>query len=67
MDYNVTYSIFYGLLVGILTFLGDLIESIFKRDVGVKNSGELIPGHGGLLDRFDGYFLVIPFCYLSIN
>ena len=67
MDYNVTYSIFYGLLVGILTFLGDLIESIFKRDVGVKDSGKLIPGHGGLLDRFDGYFLVIPFCYLSIN
>ena len=67
MNYNVTYSIIYGLMIGILTFLGDLIESIFKRDVGVKDSGKLIPGHGGLLDRFDGYFLVIPFCYLSIN
>tara|TARA_B100001564_G_C20337776_1_gene533077 strand:+ start:82 stop:426 length:345 start_codon:yes stop_codon:yes gene_type:complete len=67
MNYNVTYSIIFGLIIGILTFLGDLIESIFKRDVGVKDSGKLIPGHGGLLDRFDGYFLVIPFCYLSIN
>ena len=67
MNYNIIYSIIYGLIIGILTFFGDLIESIFKRDVGVKDSGKLIPGHGGLMDRFDGYFLVIPFCYISIN
>ena len=54
-------------MIGVLAFLGDLIESIFKRDVGVKDSGKLIPGHGGLMDRFDGYLLVIPFFYLSIN
>ena len=67
MNYNIIYSLMNGLIIGILTFFGDLIESIFKRDVGVKDSGKLIPGHGGLMDRFDGYFLVIPFCYISIN
>ena len=67
MNFNITSSIIYGLIIGILAFFGDLIESIFKRDVGVKDSGRLIPGHGGLMDRLDGYFLVIPFFYLSIN
>ena len=67
MNFNITSSIIYGLMIGVLAFFGDLIESIFKRDVGVKDSGKLIPGHGGLMDRFDGYFLVIPFFYLSIN
>ena len=67
MNFNITSSIIYGLMIGVLAFFGDLIESIFKRDVGVKDSGRLIPGHGGLMDRLDGYFLVIPFFYLSIN
>lgn len=67
INYNIIYSIMYGLIIGILSFFGDLIESVFKRDVGVKDSGKLIPGHGGLMDRFDGYFLVIPFCYIFIN
>ena len=67
MNFNIISSIINGLMIGVLAFLGDLIESIFKRDVGVKDSGKLIPGHGGLMDRFDGYLLVIPFFYLSIN
>ena len=41
-------------------------QSFFKRKIGVKDSGKLIPGHGGLMDRFDGYFLVIPFLYIFI-
>ena len=54
-------------MIGILAFFGDLVESSFKRTIGVKDSGKLIPGHGGLMDRFDGYFLVLPFFYISIN
>ena len=56
----------FGFIISILAFLGDMIESIFKRNIGVKDSGKLIPGHGGLMDRFDGYFLVLPFSYLFI-
>ena len=64
---NVLYAIFVGLFIGSLAFIGDLIESLFKRKVGVKDSGNIIPGHGGLLDRFDGYFLVLPFAFLFFN
>ena len=66
-NFNVIYSLVYGFLIGVISFSGDLLESIFKRKIGVKDSGNLIPGHGGLLDRLDGYFLVIPFLYISIN
>ena len=67
MNFNFINSLFYGFFIGIIAFFGDLLESIFKRNIGVKDSGKLIPGHGGLLDRFDGYLLVIPFIYISIN
>ena len=63
LNFNVMYSLIYGFLIGLIAFSGDLIESIFKRNIGVKDSGRLIPGHGGLLDRLDGYFIVIPFIY----
>ena len=64
---NFLNAIFLGIIIGFLAFLGDLIESSFKRKVGVKDSGSLMPGHGGLLDRFDGYLLVLPFAFLFFN
>ena len=67
MNFDFIYSLIYGFFIGILAFSGDLLESAFKRKIGVKDSGKLIPGHGGLMDRFDGYFLVIPFVYIFIN
>ena len=66
MNFNIMYSIVYGFFIGIIAFSGDLLESVFKRKIGVKDSGKLIPGHGGLMDRFDGYFFVMPFLYISI-
>ena len=67
INFNAIHSLLYGFLIGLFSFFGDLLESLFKRKIGVKDSGKLIPGHGGLLDRFDGYFLVIPFLYIFIN
>ena len=49
-----------GLIIGVLAQAGDLYESAFKRRIGIKDSGSIIPGHGGLLDRFDGYLFIIP-------
>jgi phosphatidate cytidylyltransferase len=55
-----------GLLIGGLSQAGDLAESLVKRQLDVKDSGSILPGHGGMLDRFDGYIFVIPAVYLYI-
>jgi phosphatidate cytidylyltransferase len=50
-----------GLTISITGMLGDLVESLFKRSIDVKDSGTILPGHGGILDRFDALFLSVPF------
>jgi len=64
---NLFFSMIVGLFISIFGQLGDLLVSIYKRKQGFKDSGYIIPGHGGLLDRFDSLILNMIFIFLLIN
>ncbi len=58
-----SHAVFLGLVGAVMAVLGDLTESLIKRDLGVKDMGTILPGHGGILDRMDGLLFVLPAVY----
>lgn len=63
---NKSETLVIGLVLGVLAQAGDLFESSVKRRLNVKDSGSILPGHGGMLDRFDGYVFVVPVIYFYL-
>ncbi len=59
--------IYFSLFLGALGVVGDLVESVMKRGAGVKDSGHIIPGHGGMLDRIDSILFAIPGAYYYLT
>ncbi len=64
---SLTHAIALGALIGVFDQFGDLVESLLKRDAGIKDSSALIPGHGGLFDRFDSLIFVSPVVFLYLD
>lgn len=64
LDFRPVGIVTFSVCISVAAQLGDLAESLFKREAGVKDSGTLLPGHGGALDRFDSLFFVLPVSYV---
>lgn len=67
INMNLVHGIILGVIIGIVGQISDLVESLIKRDAGVKDSSNFVPGHGGFLDRMDSFILTAPIMYYYIS
>lgn len=68
LDLTINFSnILYCLMISLVSQLGDLFVSFLKRKVKIKDTGKILPGHGGVLDRLDGIIFAVPFSYLLLK
>jgi len=63
---KLSHLIVLGIVIAVLAPIGDLTESMFKRNLDIKDFGTILPGHGGVLDRFDGFLFVLPGAYFTL-
>ena len=66
LKFNLT-NIMFCLLISLISQLGDLFISLIKRKAKIKDTGNLLPGHGGILDRVDGIIFAVPFSYFLLR
>ena len=66
LSLTLMHYVILALIISVLGVFGDLIESVMKRNFGVKDTGTIMPGHGGLLDRFDGALLAFPIAIVYV-